>query len=196
MIDKKERQPFIDVFLAKNQELNLSAIRDEEGVFMKHVCDALEILKVDEGKYIENAKDVIDVGTGGWIPLLPLAAVFSDVHFTGLDSVRKKTIAISDMVETLWLHNVNVVRSRAEDHKKQYDVLTARAMAYVEELMQWCYRLVKKWGYFILYKMWSEEEEIAVDAACEKYKLALESQHMYKLFPEDIQRVIYVMKKL
>lgn len=193
MIDRKDRQQFIEVFLAKNAELNLSAIRDADGVFMKHVCDALELSKIWE---FTDGQEVIDVGTGGWIPLLPLAMAYPNVNFTGLDSVRKKTSAIEDMAQKLGLRNVDVVRSRAEQHKKQYDVLTARAMAYIDDLMTWCYHLVKKWGYFILYKMWSEEEEAAIDAACERYKLAFEKQHMYKLFDDDIQRVIYIIKKL
>lgn len=69
---------------------------------------------------------------------------YPDAHFTGLDSVRKKTVAIADMAHSLGLQNVDVVWSRAEEHKKQYDVLTARAMAYIDELMQRCYHLVKK----------------------------------------------------
>ena len=100
------------------------------------------------------------------------------------------------MAQSLGLQNIDVVRSRAEDHKKHYDILTARAMAYIDELMPWCYHLVKKGGYFILYKMRSEEEEMAIDSACERYKLAFEKQHMYTLFEGDIQRVIYILKKL
>ncbi len=192
-VEKKERERFVEVFLAKNKELNLSAIRDADGVFVKHVKDALELNKI---RTFESWQEVIDVGTGGWIPLLPLAMSNPEVHFVGLDSVKKKTIAIMDMAENLWIKNVEVVWSRAEQHKVKYDVLTARAMAYIDNLMTRCYQLVKKWGYFILYKMRSEEEEMAIDAVCNRYKLALEKQHMYKLSDDDIQRVIYILKKL
>lgn len=193
MIDRQAWKPFINVFLAKNKQLNLSAIRDEDGVFVKHVSDALELDKI---RKFEKWQQVIDVWTWGGIPLLPLAISNPDVHFTGLDSVRKKTVAIADMAQELWLQNVHVVWSRAEEHQVKYDVLTARAMAYIDDLMNRCYHLVKKWGYFILYKMRSEEEEAAIDTACEKYKLAFEKQHMYTLFEGDIQRVIYILKKL
>lgn len=193
MIERKDREKFVDVFVAKNTQLNLSAIRDADGVFLKHVQDALELNEIWSFTKGEN---VIDVGTGGGIPLLPLAISNPDVHFVWLDSVKKKTVAIADMAETLWLANVDVVWSRAEDHKQKYDALTARAMAYIDDLMWRCYSLVKKSGHFILYKMWSEEEESAIDAVCERYKLAFEKQHMYKLFDEDIQRVIYVLRKL
>lgn len=124
-----------------------------------------------------------------------MAIAYPDVHFTGLDSVKKKTVAIADMAATLGLHNVDVVWSRAEEHKKQYDILTARAMAYIDDLMKRCYHLVKKGGLFVLYKMFSEEEEARIDGYCEQRKMKVLSKHYYKLFEEDIQRVIYVIQK-
>ena len=60
MIDRQSRQQFIDIFLAKNKELNLSAIRDAEGVFVKHISDALELNKIWK---FEDGQQVIDVGT-------------------------------------------------------------------------------------------------------------------------------------
>lgn len=67
-----------------------------------------------------------------------------EVSFTGLDSVKKKTVAVADMANALGLKNVELVWSRAEQHKKQYDILTARAMAYIDDLMNRSYHLVKK----------------------------------------------------
>lgn len=194
MIERSKRSQFVDVFVAKNKELNLSAIRDADGVFLKHVSDALEVCKVKSVKFIKWV-EVIDVGTWGWIPLLPLAIEYPDVHFTGLDSVKKKTVAIADMATTLGLKNVAVVRSRAEDHKKQYDILTARAVAFSDALFNRTYHLVKKWGLFVLYKMFSEEEEAWLDSYCEQRKMNCLSKHYYKLFEEDIQRVIYILQK-
>lgn len=194
MIERSKREPFVEAFLQKNKELNLSAIRDADGIFLKHVLDSLEVSKVESAKFVKW-KEVIDVWTWGGIPLLPLAMDYPDVHFTWLDSVKKKTVAICDMAQTLNLKNVDVVWSRAEDHKKQYDILTARAMAYIDDLMKRCYHLVKKGGLFILYKMFSEEEEARVDSYCEQRNMKVLSKHYYKLFEEDIQRVIYVIQK-
>ena len=131
-----EWKTFIDIFLAKNQELNLS--------------------------------------------------------FTWLDSVRKKTEAVADMANKLNLHNVHMVWGRAEEHEWRYDVLTARAMSYIDNLLLRCNHIVKKWWYFVLYKMYSEEEERHLNQLCGTYKLAIEKKHIYTLFPWDIQRVIYV----
>lgn len=183
---------FIDIFLAKNQELNLSAIRDADGIYTKHILDAIEIKKIFQ--FPDGAR-VIDVWTGWWIPLLPLAHEFPHVNFTWLDSVRKKTEAVADIAKQLWLLNVNVIWSRAEDHQAQYDILTARAMTYIDNLLLRCSHLVKKWWYFVLYKMYSEDEDKHITHLTHTYRLTIERKHLYTLFPWDIQRVIYILKK-
>lgn len=192
-----DRQVFIDTFLAKNAQLNLSAIRDAEGVFVKHVCDALELTKLADIDTMlrQPGTSVIDVGTGWGIPLLPLAAHYPQTQFTGLDSVRKKTIAVQDMADTLWLQNVQTVWSRAEEHKKQYDVMTARAVSSVENLFSRCLHLVKKWGYIILYKMHTQEEDAALYSLAGGKGLTFVHEHFYSLYEGDIQRVIYVLQK-
>lgn len=228
MIIRDDRQNFIAVFLEKNKQLNLSAIRDPEGVFLKHVCDALQITKALQAiqddllenenstislwKWENNATQnnekpqfwllqkwqrVIDVGTWWGIPLLPLASIYPEVNFTGLDSVRKKTVAVADMADQLWLQNVHVIWSRAEEYKpaEQFDVLTARAVAFSSELFKRTYTLVKKWWYFVLYKMFSEEEESRLDSYVMQRKMTMLRKHYYKLFDDDIQRVIYIIQK-
>jgi 16S rRNA G527 N7-methylase RsmG len=73
--------------------------------------------------------------------------------------------------------------------------LTARAMAFSDQLFTWTYHLVKKWGYFILYKMFSEQEESWLDSYVMQRKMTMIRKHYYKLYEEDIQRVIYIIKK-
>ncbi len=197
-IDRSARQKFLDVFWAKNQVLNLSAIRDEDGIFVKHICDALELQHVERNLNITVLKPwdtVIDVGTWWGIPLLPLAIAYPQVQFTGLDSVRKKTEAVMDMANSMELPNVQVVWSRAEEFKWQYDCLTARAVAFSDILFKRTYTLVKKWGYFILYKMFSEDEEAWIDSYVMQKKMNFISKHYYTLYDGDIQRVIYVIQK-
>jgi 16S rRNA (guanine527-N7)-methyltransferase len=187
-----QRQPLIDTFLKKNTEINLSAIRDAEWVYIKHVLDSLELQKFF---YLQAGVNVIDVWTGGWFPLLPLAISNPLVHFVWLDSVRKKTDVVATMASALWLQNISMVRSRAEDHHEVYDILTARAMAFSDKLFSWTYHLVKKWWHFVLYKMFSEEEESWIDSYALQRKMTILHKHYYKLFDDDIQRVIYVLQK-
>jgi len=88
---EQKREKLIKVFLEKNKQINLSAIRDEQGVYDKHIRDALEVSKVFD---FQSGMEVCDVGTGGGFPLMPLAMENPDLHFTGMDGVRKKLDAI------------------------------------------------------------------------------------------------------
>jgi 16S rRNA (guanine527-N7)-methyltransferase len=194
-----KRQRFIDVFTAKNTQLNLSAIRSPEDIFVKHISDSLELQRLEKAigePFLHPWDEVIDVWTGGGIPLLPLACAYPDVSFTGLDSVRKKTDAVADMAAQLELRNVHVIWARAEEYKnKQYDVMTARAVAFSDKLFKRTYTLVKKWWHFILYKMFSEDEEARLDSYVMQKKMTMVRKHYYKLYDEDIQRVLYIIKK-
>lgn len=209
-IIRSAREHFVSVFMAKNSQLNLSAIRDPEWVFLKHVCDALEIqyaLQLMQNDHQNDEKQqfwlfekwqkVIDVGTGWGIPLLPLAIIYPEIPFVWLDSVHKKLEAVLDMAKQLWLKNVDVIWSRAEEYipEEKFDILTARAVAFSDKLFAWTYDLVKKWWYFVLYKMFSEEEESRLDSYCRQKKMSILRKHYYKLFEEDIQRVIYIIQK-
>lgn len=112
---------FVSLFLEKNSHINLSAIRDEEGVWEKHIEDSLitaDILK----DYLQNRKqktqntvEILDLGTGWGFPGLPLAIMFPEVHFTLLDATRKKIDCVREFADTLWLTNVTTVWGRVED---------------------------------------------------------------------------------
>lgn len=186
------RQELIDVFLAKNSELNLSAIRDTDGVFVKHIQDSLEVLKI-----LDFADDalVVDVGTGGGFPLLPLAISLPHVRFTGIDARRKKIEAINDMLDTLHVSNAQAIWVRAEDYVlTKADIVTARAVSHVDVLIPWMLQVVKKWGKLTLYKEYKEEEKKALEALCKKHNISIEKEHHYVLFAGDIDRVIYILQ--
>lgn len=191
---EKKREQLIQVFLEKNSQINLSAIRDEQGVYMKHILDALEIQKVFNFK---EGMEVCDVGTWGWFPLMPLAIEYPNVHFTGMDCVRKKLDAIWDITKQLWITNIDLLWKRAEEYKdKQFDVITARSVAYVNKLLPWTKHLLKQGGVWILFKQVDEEERQDLLQLCWSMNLRLEKRHTYKLFKEDIERVIYVVRRL
>jgi len=191
---EQQRQKLIQVFLEKNKQINLSAIRDADWVYNKHILDAIEIEKVFP---LTAWMDVCDVGTGWWFPLLPLALAYPDVHFVGMDSVRKKLDAIQDMATQLDIQNVELLRKRAEECKdRQFDVITARAVAYVDKLLPWTKHLLKQGGCWILYKQVDELERQDLIRLCGQLNLKLEKRHNYKLFEGDIDRVIYVIRRL
>jgi len=187
------RENLISIFLEKNNQLNLSAIRDHDWVMIKHILDSIELNKFF---VLEKWKKICDIWTGWWFPLLPLAMTNSDVNFTGIDARRKKVDAVNEMIEKLGLKNVKCVRSRIEDFTEQFDYITARAVWYVDKIIPRSYNLLKKWWSFIFYKQHDEEEFKILEGMCKKYKLKIVSTHRYSLFDWDIERVIYVIEKM
>ncbi|MDR0860810.1 MAG: 16S rRNA (guanine(527)-N(7))-methyltransferase RsmG [Candidatus Peribacteria bacterium] len=187
-----DRTPLLHTFLKKNTQLNLSAIRDEEGVLVKHIQDSLEVNKVIS---FPTGALVADVGTGGGFPLLPLAITNPEVSFVGIDSVKKKTVAVNEMIAELKIKNAEVLRGRVEERKELFDYITARSVAYVDKLIPWSYRVLKKGGRFILMKQKNAEEKAVLLEVCKTWKLQLISEYFYSLFEGDIGRVIYVVEK-
>ena len=186
----------INLFLDWNSKINLSAIRDKEQVEVKHIKDSLEWAKILKNLVNKNSK-IVDIWTWSWFPLLPLAISFPHLNFTWIESVRKKVNAVNDIIEKLNLKNVKVIWTRAEDYKKEkFDILTARAVAYIDKLMKYSYHLVKNWWYFVLFKLNSKDEYNDLLKVAKKYNLKLILKHDYKLFPDDVERVIYVLEKL
>jgi 16S rRNA (guanine527-N7)-methyltransferase len=175
-------QKFVSIFLEKNTHINLSAIRDEEGVWVKHIEDSLITLPLFE-QFDDKKLKILDLGTGGWYPWLPLATMLPQHHFTLLDATRKKVDCVREFAEALWLKNVTPQWGRVEDmrapsmkeerlHNKNgiifldgtsstsdhYDLIVTRAAAYISDLFTWIKPLLKADGRAWIYKQASEEE--------------------------------------
>jgi len=183
----------IQTFLEKNKQINLSAIRDEEWVRVKHIQDSLELERIIEW---EEWMRIADIGTGGGFPLIPLAISHPECDFVWIDSVRKKTIAVWEILDELGVKNVEMMRTRIEEIKNQtFDLVTARAVAYSDKLLNRATPLVKKWWRIALMKQVNDEEKEVLLNTAKKKKLVLEKEYNYKLFDWDIERVIYILKK-
>ena len=190
---EKKRKELIDQFIETNSQINLSAIRDPEGIRTKHIQDSLEINKA---LTLTPGSTLCDVGTGGWFPLLPIAISNPEIQCTGIDSTRKKVDAVNEMISKLKITNAKAVRTRAEEYKEEYDYVTARAVSYIDKLLPRVHHLVKKGGQLILYKQYTPEESQDIVYLGKKYRLVVQKKHKYKLFDGDIQRIIYVLKKI
>ena len=185
------RNSLITTFIKYNSQLNLSAIREPDEIFLKHIQDALELEKIIK---LDSWKKIVDVGTWWWFPLLPLATQYPENTFVWIDARQKKIRAINNMIEELWLSNAKAIRTRMEEHTEKYDYLTARAVAYIDKLRPRSQKLLKKWWRMILYKLRSEEENADIKKLCKRERLSLEAEHHYKLYKEDVERVIYVIR--
>ena len=187
------RDKLIHAFLEKNKQINLSAIRDENWVIVKHIQDSLELEKIIDWK---EWMKIADIWTGWGFPLMPLAISHPECNFVWIDSVRKKTIAVWEILDELWVKNVEMMRTRIEDIKNQtFDLVTARAVAYSDKLLNRATPLVKKWGRIALMKQVNDEEKKVLLDTAKKKNLVLEKEYNYKLFDWDIERVIYILRK-
>jgi len=189
-----DRSPLIKTFLNKNKQINLSAIRDEYWVMVKHIQDSLELEKNIE--WFDGMR-VADIWTGGGFPLMPLAISHPECNFVWIDSVRKKTVAVWEILEELEVKNVEMVWGRIEEIKNQtFDLVTARAVAYSDKLLNRADHLIKKWWRIALMKQVNDEEKKVLVDIAKKKKFILEMEHNYQLFEGDIARVIYILKKV
>jgi 16S rRNA (guanine527-N7)-methyltransferase len=188
----REWSDLIQCFVHKNSQLNLSAVRDEQWIFVKHIQDSLEAITL---WCFVSGERWCDIGTWWGFPLMPLSLYYWDVDFFWLDARKKKVDAVNDMLRQLWFKCDCVIWSRVEQHKQQYDGVMARAVAHVDILIPWLYPLVKEWGKILLYKQYSVDEDNALKTICRRMKLTLLQQHNYWLFNWDIKRVLYLIKK-
>ena len=142
-----------NIMLEQNKVMNLSAIRDEAGVICRHFADSLTI-----AKHIPEGANILDVGSGGGMPALPFAIVRPDLKIVALDATAKKTAYIASAAEHLGLKNVSILTGRAEElgtdtkYREKFDVCSARAVAELRVLLEWCVPFIKPNGYFLSLK--------------------------------------------
>ncbi|WP_367649056.1 16S rRNA (guanine(527)-N(7))-methyltransferase RsmG [Aeromicrobium stalagmiti] len=108
---------------------------------------------------------VADVGTGAGLPGLVWAIARPDIHMTLIEPLLRRTSFLEEVVETLGLDNVDVLRSRAEDVHQTYDVVTARAVAGLDKLGRWCMPLVRPGGVLLAMKGRSAADEVSAATA-------------------------------
>ncbi len=124
-----------------NQKINLISRKDINFIYERHLLHSLLILKYID--FVDN-QVVIDLGSGGGFPGLPLAIARPTVKFVLLDSIRKKITVLQSIIDTLGLTNATTVCTRAENHTQGYDWVMGRAVAPLETFYTWAYPLLKK----------------------------------------------------
>ena len=157
---KKDFTDYKKYFLEENSKLNLISKKEEQYLFEKHIYDSLGI-KLFFEKYNFVPKTLLDIGTGGGFPSVPIAIEYPEISVTGIDSIQKKINAVQSIKNSLNIQNLNLIRGRVEELKNSsFDVITSRAVAKIETLIKYAYPLLKKDGYIILYKSKTAEDEI------------------------------------
>ena len=116
----------VPIYKDWNSKVNLISRRDIKNLFTNHILHSLSIVNIIK---FESSTSVLDVGTGGGFPGIPLAIFFPNVKFTLLDSIGKKIKVVEDISKQLSLTNVKTVNDRAENHNLKYDFIISRAVS-------------------------------------------------------------------
>ena len=117
-----------------NLKINVVSRKDIDELYLRHVLHSLGIAKVISFK---PGSKVMDVGTGGGFPGIPLAIVFPETQFHLVDSIGKKIKVVNEVAEGLGLQNVKTTHGRVEEVKEQYDFIVSRAVAQMETFVRW-----------------------------------------------------------
>jgi 16S rRNA (guanine527-N7)-methyltransferase len=124
-----------------NSKINLIARTDIDHLEERHILHSLAIAKVH---YFHKGSTVLDVGTGGGFPGLPLAILLPDTTFTMVDSIGKKIMVVNDLIEKLDLKNAIAYKTRAEDITDQFDFIISRAVTRLKPFYSWISKNIKR----------------------------------------------------
>ena len=196
---KEQLNLYGNLLLEWNEKINLTAITLPEEVLYKHFFDCILFFK--HLNPCEKAS-LVDVGTGAGFPGLVLKIIRPDIRVTLLDSLNKRLIFLNDVIEKLNLKEIETVHLRAEEagkskiHREKYDIATARAVATLPVLLEYCTPLIKKDGVFLAMKGPSVREEIK---NCENSLKVLGMNQptiICENLPTNDQRVFVISKKI
>ena len=123
-----------DLYTYWNDKINVISRKDIENIYLRHILHSLAIAKFINFK---NGTTVLDLGTGGGFPGIPLSIIFPKTNFILSDSIKKKILVVNEVVKQLGLENVKSEWSRAENLNQKYDFLVTRAVAKMPKIIEW-----------------------------------------------------------
>ena len=179
-----------------NEHTNLTAIKEENDIYLKHFYDSLTLVKTINFNEVEN---LLDIGTGAGFPGLVLKIAFPHLKVTLLDSNNKKTKFLEHMKDILKLNDVTIINDRSEKYienkREYYDIVTARAVKNLPVLNELCIPFVKVGGYFLAMKGQNNEEIEESKYGINILNATIEEIKEIKLPYENSNRTIVKIKK-
>lgn len=167
LTDKQKQQfkLYFKMLIEVNEHVNLTRITEEDEVYLKHFYDSITPL-FTFGAVFKDGTTLCDVGAGAGFPSIPLKILKPGLKVTIVDSLQKRLNFLKDLISELGLTDVELVHGRAEDvgqnklYRERFDIVTARAVARMSVLSEYCLPLVKKGGYFVALKGPKAEDEL------------------------------------
>ena len=181
-------EKYYELLVEWNEKINLTAITEKEQVYLKHFYDSLTLTKIVNLNEMDN---FCDIGTGAGFPGIVIKIFFPELQVTLIDSLNKRIDFLKLVIEELDLHKIVAIHSRIEDYGKtnreMFDVVTARAVTNMNNLLEFSIPLVKVNKYFIPMKG-SNAELDNIDNALKVLNCKVEDRIEFKLPYEDSTR--------
>lgn len=195
MENKQDFEKYSQLFIEENHKVNLISKNDEKFLWEKHICDSLSM-----GKFFDKyglPQTLLDIGTGGGFPAVPLAIKYPQIKISAIDSIGKKIRAVESLKNSLGLINLTAVCDRVENIKGEFDVVTSRAVASLDKICAYALPKTEKGGYFVAFKSKKAQEEIAsAQKILKKFNAQIIDIIEYNLpLEKQINRNLIVVKK-
>lgn len=187
---------YYEMLVEYNKVMNLTCITEKKQVYLKHFYDSLSIVKVIN---LNEYNTLCDIGTGAGFPGLVIKVLYPHLKVTLVDSLNKRINFLNDVIKELGLTDIETVHSRIEDYahnnKDKFDIVTARAVAPLNILLEYAIPITKVNSYFIAMKGKIEEESI-YNNALKVLKSEVNEIKEFKLPIENSDRTIYKIMKV
>lgn len=180
-----------------NKKFNLTAIINDEDIYLKHFYDSLTLTKIMD---LNSELKVLDIGTGAGFPGLVLKIFFPNLNITLLDSNNKKIYFLEEVIKKLNLQNIKCIHGRAEElptvYREYFDIVTSRAVAHLRILLELSLPYLKLNGYFIPMKGELKEELTESESALTVLNGEIVKKEEFNLPIENSKRTILKIKKI
>ncbi len=189
---KQQFEKLEQLYIEWNEKINVISRKDMDGLYEKHILHSLGIAKVMP--FADGTK-VLDIGTGGGFPGIPLAILFPEVSFTLIDSIGKKIKVVEAVSEGLGLKNVTAVHGRAEKLKEKFHFVVSRAVTQMPEFLRWLKGKFEKEQFNekhngVLYLKGGDLAEELAGLRCEIFQL----KNYFEEEFFDTKKVVYLSK--
>ena len=145
-----------DLYKKLNKKINLISRKDFENFYLHHIIHSLSLLNFINNKNIK----IIDLGTGGGLPGLPLSIFLNKCEFYLIDSIKKKIDCVNTIIDELNINNIYTINSRVEDISIQSDIIVSRATSNINNILMWTKNSIKKRGVYLLLKGGNVDKEL------------------------------------
>lgn len=193
----KQLELYYESLIEWNEKINLTRITEKEDVYLKHFFDSATINKIINLNDIET---FCDLGTGAGFPGIVIKILFPNINITLVDSLNKRIVFLNEVIKQLGLKKINTIHSRIEDfareNRNKYDLVTARAVAPLNILLEYALPIVKKDKYFLAMKANAEEELKNANNAMKVMSAKLLKKEIFLLPFEESNRTLLLFQKM